>query len=371
MEWHTHQRRISLFVATLLTVSLPACHTDQGPTKVARYGDDLVASGSTPQVQDSVAGDAMVTGSEIHFMGASGGDYLGAGRTQTIGGRVHESLRAVGAQVHVSAVVDQNATIAGGAVDLYYPAIIGRNAYVAGRNIQIDGQVHGSLRVAGANVVLNGTVGGDVEVVAGALHLGPHADIGGNLRYRVPANKVFIDRSARVHGTTTVLPMPEQRRGWPWFTFIWMLGFLVIGLVVVGLFPQFMESTVQRVRDRPWHAVLMGLAWFILVPIAAIIVAFTVIGLPLALLMGAVYVALVFVGRVTLALWLGQRVVGANAAIVQERRGLLRNFLVGGCILVIVRLIPIVGPLIVFVATIVGIGAILWHVQGLRRTNSV
>jgi len=162
-----------------LVAAVLGCGRPQPHNEATWHGGDMLASGSTPQVTDSVPGDAILAGGELHFSGNAAGDYLGAGWDQTIGGRIHGAVRAVGGEIHVTAAVDRNATIAGGTIELDRTAVIGRNAYIVGGTVRIDGTVHEELLVSGGTVILNGTVDRNVEVTAGALQVGPSAVISG------------------------------------------------------------------------------------------------------------------------------------------------------------------------------------------------
>ena len=359
--------RIGLISVALLSVAV-ACHPLQPQNEVTRQGDDILASGAVPQVVDSVPGDVMLAGRDLRFTGAAGGDYLGAGGTQSIGGRVHGALRAAGGKIHLTATVDRNASIAGGEVAVDRGGVIGRNAYLAGGTVHIDGAVRGSLLASGGTVVLNGPVGGDVEVTASELFVGPRAAIAARLRYRVPNGKVHIDPFAHVTGTVTALPPQAGREAGAVFAVLWMLGFLVAGGAVVVLFPRLMADAAEFVGEVPGRLALIGLGWIVLVPIAIVLVACTVIGLPLALLIGILYGVLLYIGRVTLAIWLGKRVFGARVR--EGRSATLVNFVVGGMLLLLLRMIPIVGAIAMCVATVIGLGALILRVHRLRWTTA-
>jgi cytoskeletal protein CcmA (bactofilin family) len=313
-------------------------------------------------VTDSVPGDAILAGSDVYFSGAAGGDYLGAGGRQTVGGRIHGSVRAAGGEIHVTATVDRNATIAGGNVALDSAGSIARNAYLVGGTVQVTGTVQQTLVADGGAVVLNGVVGRDVEVSSGALRLGPSTRIAGNLRYRVPADKVHIDPGARIAGTVTVLPV-QRRSGI--LRLLWLLGFLLAGGVVVALLPRFAADAAEILTVRPGWSALVGLGWIILVPIAICVLAVTVIGIPLALVTAALFVVLAYLGRATIAIWLGHRILGARAR--SGRQGVLVDFAVGALILLFVGLIPVLGGLVTGVATVLGLGTILLAAQALRE----
>jgi hypothetical protein len=359
-------RVIAAILASVVLATTASCRRSRPQNEVFRHGDDVVASGSAPTVTDSVSGDAILAGRDARFSGAAGGDYLGAGGKQSIGGRIHGSVRAAGGEIHLAAVVDRNVTIAGGNVYVDSAADIGRNAYVAGGNVQVLGAVRGGLVASGGTVVLNGIVNRDVEVNAGALRVGPNAVITGNLRYRVPARKVQIDRAARISGKIIALPVS---RGWGLWHLLWILGFLVAGGVAVALFPRFTAEAAEIIPRRPGRAALVGVVWAILVPCIIFVAAITVIGLPLALLLTAVYIVLACLASVPFSVWLGRRLLGARA--LAGRQGLLLSFLIGGLILLVVGLLPVVGGLVKLVAGLFGLGAILIRAQAMRERRPI
>ena len=367
MVFQTHGRCfLALLGAVLMASTLSCGRSEQLQNEVTRRGEDVLATGSMATVMDSVPGDAILAGGDLSFAGATGGDYLGAGGKQAVTGRIHGSLRAAGGEVHVAAAVDRNTTIAGGTVELDSAAVIARNAYLIGGTVQVNGTVRGGLLASGGAIILNGVVGRDVEVAGGALHIGPHAQIAGNLRYRVPAGKVRIDPAARITGTVTALPVST---GWGLWHVLWILGFLVVGAVAVALFPRFMAEAAEILPQRPGRSALVGLGWAILVPIAICVAAITIIGLPLALLTAAVYVILVCLASVPFAVWLGQLLLGARAR--KGREGALVNFLVGGLLLLVVGIIPVVGGWVSLVAGVLGLGTILLQSQALREGQPV
>jgi cytoskeletal protein CcmA (bactofilin family) len=362
MSSRVSRRLIHAFVGTTLLAAPLACGRNRPEIVVKRNGEDMLVSGSSPMVRDSVPGDVIMAGGNVHFAGAAGGDYLGAGGQQRIDGHIHGSLRAAGGEIHVAASVDRNATIVGGSVSLDSAGVITRNAYMAGGSVQVNGAVQQSLLASGGSVVLNGNLGRDVEVSSGELRIGPRARIAGNLRYRVPRDRVHIDSAARITGTVTALPV-SRRPGF--IGLLWILGFLLAGAVVVAILPGFAAESAEIVPLRPGRAALLGLGWLILVPILVVIAAVTVIGIPLAMVMAALWCVLTYLGRAAIAIWLGRLILGARAR--TGRTGVLVNFLVGGVILLIVGYIPLIGPLVAIVATVLGIGAFLLRGQALRE----
>jgi hypothetical protein len=354
MVFHTQPRLVFAAFGSLLVAATVSCGPSSTPQRRTRLGEDMIVTGSSPYVRDSVVGDAIVAGGEVDFLGATGGDYLGAGGRQVIGGRIHGSLRAAGGSVDVTAAADRNFTIAGGKVVVDSSAGIGQNAYITGGDVRFDGSVRGGLVASAGIMMLNGVVGRDVEIAADALTIGPHAQIAGNLRYKVPAGKVHIDSAARIMGTVTALPVDSK---WGLRRWLWLLGVLLAGAVAVALFPRFMFEASEMFSRRPLPAGLVGVAVGILAPIVMIILAITFIGLPLALLSAGVYCVLLFLGNVPAAVWLGRRLLGPRES--SPRYGVVVSYLIGGVILTIVGLVPLIGSLVMLIAAVIGLGAML------------
>jgi cytoskeletal protein CcmA (bactofilin family) len=357
--FHPHPRLTFSLLGVLLAASAIGCG-GQGRDFI-RIGDDVIGRGP-PGWMDSVPGDLIFAGSETLLRGTVGGDYLVAAREQEIGGRVRGSVRAAGGEVHVRGVVDRNATVAGGNVSLDSAGVIEKNAYFAGGNVQITGTVRGALAAAGGNVTINGVVGRDVQVAGEELYIGPRAQIAGNLRYKVPPKHVRIDSAARISGTVTALPVESE---WGIGRWLYLLGLLLVGVGVVALFPRFSAGAAEILSRRPVMAALVGVGWLILALFAIAILWFTVIGRPLAVLTLIAYMVLLFLADIPVAVWLGRRLLGIRES--WRSRGIVVNYLVGGLVLLIVALIPVIGHPVLMIAGCFGVGMILVQAWTARR----
>jgi len=149
------------------------------------------------------------------------------------------------------------------------------------------------------------------------------------------------------------------------FRVLWTLGFLVAGTVFVALLPRFAGDAAEILPLRPGQAALFGIGWLILVPIAICIALITIIGIPLGLLVLAIYGIALYLGRVAVALWVGRLILGTRASAGRQR--LILNFLVGGLLLILVGIVPLLGGLVTLLATVLGIGALVLRVQAWRE----
>lgn len=356
-----HRGRVSVLAASVVCSAafLSACGEENatgGESLLLRPNGDLLAAGGAVQLSESVTGDAMLVGGSVEYSGDVGGSYLGAGGQQEIRGTMAGSGRVVGGTILFGASVGRNVTLAGGSVELLQGAVVDRNAYLAGNLVRVGGTVHGDLYAGASEVVLDGTIDGDVRVEADQLVIGPSARIRGDLRYRVGMQPASIDSGATIGGDVEVLPPRDEIGPGAVTTYVLrVVAFILFGGVMVALFPDGALRTVKAVRLRPVAALGLGLLWAIAVPIIALVTAVTVVGVPLALTLAAIYAASIYLAPAVPAMWLGDLLISTRDDSGNPNR--LKAFLLGGPLVGIAILLPWAGLVLRLVAGLLGLGA--------------
>jgi cytoskeletal protein CcmA (bactofilin family) len=353
-------------IAALLSFSVHTQTTEAGKTLVERdLGGDHSAAGCPVRVDKPVQGDVFLAGCSIDVEGAVDGDALVAGGTVRLGAPIGQSLYAAGGQLFVNANVARNARIAGGQVALGSRSQVAGNVVVAGGNVRIEGAVKGYVRAAGGRVLINGPVDGDVVATAGKVELGPNARIGGQLRY-ASREEIKRDAAAHVQGGVQRMQVPDQaersvgrRGGW-----VWSIGLMLIAAALVGAFPGFYARVAETLRARGWMSLLLGFVALVCIPVAALIMMFTLIGVPLALLAIALYLALLLVGYVSTGIGLGAWVLArlkADRAEAKWRR--IGAAVLGVLAISLLGRLPYAGGFVVFAALLIGLGAVRLQVR--------
>jgi hypothetical protein len=128
----------------------------------------------------------------------------------------------------------------------------------------------------------------------------------------------------------------------------------VVGLVVIMIMP----DRIARIRDyltaRPGASTLSGLALlFGTIPLIAILF-FTVIGWPLIPLVVLIIVALNIVGLTALLTWFGYK-----APFFKNKKSPVGAMLIGLVIVLLISLIPWIGPIAISIAAFIAAGATL------------
>lgn len=353
----------------VMTCPLPALAfvSRSGPTVTISQTvqDDLYLAGGVVTSTSVVDGDVVAAGGQVDLSGATTGEVLATGGTVRIGGTIGRAVRAAAGSLSVDAKVSGDVILAGGMVNVGPAAEIGRDVVAAGGNVNISGRAGRNARLRGGNVTVGGAVQGDADIRAGKIVLLPTARIGGRLRYSSD-QPLEIQSGARITGGTERLPVPSHRPGAfapPWFGFgarlVEGIALLVLGLVLLGVIPQGTSAVIKEVEARFGRSLLTGFILLVTVPIAATLVLFTVIGIPLSAVTMLLYFATLYPGQVFVAGWLGDQIAR------WPRRGgegfWARSvpLVIGTVVLVLLFAIPFVGWAVRLVAVLAGFGA-LW-----------
>ena len=367
--------RLRWFALTLLCcTAVRFAWADEGPQGGAR--SDVFIGGSTVTVDDPVGGDLFAAGGAVDIDAPVAGDAVAAGGQVRLGAEVGQSVYAAGGQVNVSGKIGRNLRVAGGRVELSSKADVIGNASMAGGQVRLLGAVRGHVRIAGGRVLIDGPVGGDVVAASGQVELGPRARIGGKLRYR-SGEALLRDPAAQVSGgiellvsgardvpslpTTASAPPHQDRFGWfGWFGWLWTSGLVVMAALWLALAPRTSARASQTMRGRFALSVGLGFAWLVCVPMLALLLLLTIIGIPVALLALAAYLAVLPLAYVAAAAGLGDwalhRWQAARAATPRWRIGAAATALV---LLTLLGHVPWVGALLALVLLLTGLGALL------------
>ena len=330
------------------------------------FGADHFAAGARITLKRPVIGDLIAAGGNVDVDGPVNGDAVVAGGNVRLTANIGQSLYATGGQLRIDGKVGRNMRIAGGQVYLGPQAQVGGNISVGGGQVDIDGNVKGYLQAAGGQITINGAIEGDVLASAGVIELGPESRIGGKLRY-TSDKELKRDAAAVVQGGIERLPGDEAgslygkagygiRRAAGW---IWNVGLMVRAAVMVAVFPRFYARVSESIEARFGMSVLVGFIALICVPVAAIILLSTVIGIPLGLLAMGIYLVLLLLGYVSTGIGLGDWALRRFRAAQAERIGWrIGAAVLGIFVIALLVRIPWLGGLVALLALLTGLGAL-------------
>lgn len=361
-------------VVALVLAGIAGCsvHHDGDNAVTHEFGSDYFGAGGMVNLTEPVEGDALLAGGHVSTASEVMGDLVAAGGDVSVGGAIGDDLYAAGGNVKFDAIVNGNARVAGGDVNVGPATIVAGGVTLTGGQIVFEGVAHKYLQATGGSVRIDGEVVGDVEVRARELLIGPQARIGGRLVYHGP-HEPAVPEGAEIAGGLEFHETPASRHfgnveprvrdavtglG----ALLWFLGVFVAGALFIVLLPGFTAEAAAVIGRRPLPALGLGLAILVCVPFVAVVLLITIIGIPVALLLVALYLLVLFLGWITAALFVAQR----GLAALRPGRPVTRGWqmlalLLGLLALWLLKQIPFVGGWIGFVALLAGIGALTWR----------
>lgn len=336
------------------------------------YDDLLLTAGESVTLNMASSDDVFAAGSEVQSQGASADHlFVAAGQAIFSGTSIRDLIAMGGTLMLESGQSADDVVLAGGRINLGSGFITTGSALLAGGEVDVAGPVGGDLFIGGGEIRIDGPVGGDVRVGGGRLIVGPNARIAGDLAYR--ADQVVIDPQAVIQGQRIELPADTRwdkddapsageaaGMGVVWAVLM-ALGGAVAVTVLSALLPRLMDEAAGAVTARPLPALGVGFLAFIAAPFLIILLMVTLIGIPLGLIAGALFLAALALSVSTVA-W---AVAGLLRGRVGKRSGPVGGFgrfvwsLAAFALIGLLGAIPFVGWLLWIVVYVIGMGGVL------------
>jgi hypothetical protein len=341
-----------------------AVEVEEGET----IDDTVFLAGKTAIVAGVVQGDVFAAAERVEITGTINGNLYCGGQSVRIAGKVTGNVHAAAKNLELDAEVGGSSFLAGQTVILAEGSELSRGGYFAGQSVQSKGRVGRDLYFAAEKMELSGSVERSVRGYVETFAMSQGGSVGGHVHVTVPAaDAAAIDEGATVKGETIIdVETREERRAFFYFGFYLMvlvktLALLVVGLVLVMLFPSLRPpapaSSNEALRDMG-----IGLLVLLATPVAALLIALTVVGIAVAIVLGMAYGLLLYVSTLVVANFAAQRLPGPLQP--SNRRAVLYTALILLLIFLVVE-IPLLGPGLNFLIRIFGMGCLVVHLRNL------
>lgn len=337
--------------------------------------DNLFAGGTNVVISGTVTGDAFIGASNATLAGSVGKDaMIGAGNVYILG-PVGDDLRTAGGTVTISNTVGGELMAAGGMLTVTEETTIGKNAYLAGGYVSMNGVVNGDMMIEGDEVHLQGTINGNAVIKAETLVVGEGAVVTGLLKYEAPAEIVMPETasigSVEYSKLTTAERMPEMEVTMGdfdgflsgLFAFLKFMSLLILVLTVLVVFFVFKKKSTEIVKQSEkefgWD-LLRGFVLMIVTPMAVVILLLSVLGSTFGLILGAAVFLAWLLAKVFGAMLLGDLLFLLFSRDKKKHEFTWPAALVGALVFWGLGFVPIIGWLARCVFVLAALGAMLY-----------
>jgi hypothetical protein len=213
------------------------------------------------------------------------------------------------------------------------------NVIAIGSSIQIEGHVREAAVAIGGDVIVRrtGIVEGDVTAVGGRVI----EETGSTITGKITSVPISIERFSK----TVVLAIPTLGAALSIVIGATIvagsLGSIALAVLTLALFPRQVGLVRREIQQHPYITPLVGFAVTLVSLPVLIFLAISLIGLPLAFLVGSALMAALVIGAISLGQWLGHRI---GALFNRSIRPLVAGLL-GLILLSLLSAVPYIGVL--------------------------
>lgn len=315
-----------------------------------------------------IKGNLTGFGASVSNYGKIKGDFQAIGADVYIPGTVNGDVSAFGARVEISG--DVNGDMEVGCASLEIDGNVNGKLTGGGAVLDLSGNFGDDVEIGGAVIRLSGNYGGDVKIDSENVEISPNTNISGDLLYS--ARDIDIPDGATIGGEVKhFVPVePEKKKENPYLAYLydvlWKIGaYFLIGLILWIIIPAKYETILSRITEKPFKSLLWGVLSLIVLPIIAIILMVTFIGIPAGIFIAILYFILVYTSQVIGGTYIGHWVLRLFKK--TEEVNLFLSMLIGVVIYAIVASIPFFGWLVFLASAIFAVGAALSMVWLIRE----
>jgi cytoskeletal protein CcmA (bactofilin family) len=321
--------------------------------------DTLIVMAQEADIAGTVNGDLIVFGRHIALSGNVKGDVISFSRNLDVRGKVDGNIYSFAQSARIEGQAARN--VIGFLQTLELPAQgrVGYDLITFTEDADLSGAVGRDIAAFGESISMRGNIGRNVSVYAKNVTLSSTARVSGDFKARVRKQQnVHIADGAVISGKTDVQVRRErsryQRPGFYFWKLITLLGAWIVGLLIATLFPSAFAFVPRSSSDLGLKA---GIGFLVLVatPIAACILAITLIGLPLALISLGLWLLALYLAKILVAVAIAQTTFKpANSA----ARAMAMPLLASLALVWLVTNIPFIGGLFSLLVAIAGLGIV-------------
>lgn len=288
--------------------------------------DDVFISGGTVNINSPISG-LVVAGGTININAPVSGDVIATGGQIFINSDVGGKVVAIGGKIDLMGSA-KNVVLLGDAIHIHPSVVVSRDALIGGSDVNNEGTIKGNLTVMTQHFVNTGS--------AGNITL-KKSDLLQEFQQRATIVEIVI-----------------------------IGGFFILGIIILKYLPLQFMKVEERVRRPIVKTTIVGFIAIIVSTILILLAAITVIGLPIAAIMGMFFIIALMLSTLFVSFSFGKKIVEK----LNFRTNKYGIFTIGFLALNLLFKIPFAGPIILAIVVSMGFGAIYYTVRNTWKSKS-
>lgn len=323
--------------------------------------DTLIVHAQEADIAGTINGDLIVFGRSVSLTGDVKGDVISFCRNLEVRGKVEGNVYGFAQTARIEGEAARN--VIGFLQTLSVPAQgrVGYDLIAFSEDAEISGTVGRDVAAFGESISVRGKIGRNLSTFSKNVTLASTARVSGDFKARVrKKDNVHIAEGAVISGARDVQVRTHRSRytrpGFYMWKFITLLGAWIVALLIAKFFPSAFAFVPRTSSDLGLKA---GIGFLVLVvtPIAAVIAAITLIGLPLALITLGLWLLALYLAKILVAAAIAQALFKpANIT----PRTLAVPLLASLALVWVITNLPFIGGLLSLLVAIAGLGVVFF-----------
>lgn len=310
-----------------------------------------------------------IVAGQAELNGKFGNDVWLLSTIAHLNGGFADHARIMAQTITVNGTVSNGLWAVGGSIMTTTNSSLHGKQLLVSDNLALNGHIEGDVYARARQVTIGGTIVGNIMVHGDDIVIRPGTTVIGDLVYSTTNQSIVLDSNSHVSGTLRHHREPADSFNIPpsWIAALqvfWFCAALLVGIPFVILFPNLTGQSVRHLRLVLWKCGLIGIAVMFGMPFMIVVAMFTVIGIPMAMVLGATYGLALYFGKFTAALAIGTAILGRRGQI--SLAGALVSLVCGLFLFYSMALLPYVGSTLQTAATAFGTGSIILTIASSR-----
>ena len=363
-----------LFVSSGATYA-KTLYQDKGRVTISKaevINDDLFAGGENVDLEGTVNGDVFIGAGTVNVSGKVNGNlHIGAG-TVRLSGPVSGNVYIGSGEVSVQgAKIGGSLLVGTGTLTIDKESSIGGSLLAGSGTINNRAPIGRNAMLGAGMINLDSAVGREAKLGGGKIDLGPETNIAGDLTYTFDeSNNFTMSEEATVGGQikkietkamskfdqgvkrSAINKFHSTKIG---FGLISFLGALIIGFLLIKLLPKLPNELSQQIDSSFFSNIGVGFLVSVLALPAFILMAITVVGLPLAAITFALLLITLYLSKLAVGFWAGNFL---SEKFGWKKMSQYASFALGLLAVYIFKSLPFIGFFFGLVFCLTGLGAL-------------
>lgn len=354
---------LALDVAEGENVASPTALTTTEPgTKAEIPGTFRATVDESQDIVEFWAGHNLVlAGNNVkHESPVSNGLLLAAGNTLQLNSETEYGF-IFGNTIDFAGHSKRDLFMAGNIITLNREAEISRDVFAAGNELVVDTDINGDLAVSAEKVIIkNSKIGGNVNLDVAEVVFDGKVEIAGALTYNDNAEVTGLDNAS--YNSIEAYHVAEVNQAALVMAAIYgkilsVAGLFIVMAVLGAIYHKLHDKVAEQSdANRTGMNLVAGLVVLVVVPVISLLLIMTIVGAPLAIILLALYVVMIYLSQGFAGVWLGHLII---EKVFKSKANIYAEAFVGILILGLLALVPYLGVATGFLGLVLGLGLIL------------